>query len=125
MVAGRLKNGVQVYDGDAHALEVGQLLAHALQRAAIEVPDGDAAELVLVVGGGGVPLRNQVTAGAVALGLQRVAHAPPPVLAAEEAVREDLVHNALLVPFRLQLARLVHRNLEGRRVAVGKGTLPR
>ena len=42
MAGGCLEDGVKVDDRDAHGLEVGQLLAYAIQGSPVEVLDGDA-----------------------------------------------------------------------------------
>lgn len=71
------------------------------------------------------PVVHEAHAGAGVVGLlERCLHALLPALAAVEAVREDLVDDAVLVPVRLLLALvLVHGDLERWRLAEGEGAL--
>ena len=126
MVGLRLEDGVQIEDRDAQALQVVKMLANALKRAAVELPLGDAAVLSLLVAGGLVPVVNQLALGAIRMQLQSCRGALLPVLATGEAVREDLVDDAVLVPVGKHRAlELVAGDLERRRLAIRKGTLAR
>ena len=123
VVAGRLKDGVEVDHGHAEVCQVVELLADATQGAAVEVPLQDVPVLALLVGGRRVPVLHQHARGALAVGGQRLLGTLAPVRPAGKAVREDLVDNAVLVPVWLGLARDVDGQLEGGRVAVGKVSL--
>ena len=124
VVARRLEDGVEIEHRHAELLEIVEVLADALERAAVEVPVGDAAVLGARIGGRRVPVLHERASGAaLALNGKRVRRALAPVLAARKTIREDLIDDALTVPARLMLARLVDRDLERRRVAVGEGAL--
>ena len=120
----RLEDGVKVQHRHAQAFQIVKVLADALQRAAVEVPLGDAAVLVTLVVRGLVPVVHQGALGAVGMQLEGSVGALVPVLAAREAVGEDLVDDALLVPLGKRRAQhLVAGDLERRRLAQGEGSL--
>ena len=99
VVARRLEDGVEVDRRDAHLGEVGEVLLDAAQGSPVEVPAADGARLVAVVDRGRVPVLDDVLLAA------------PPRMG--EAVGEDLVHDAPLVPRRSLGAVPVDGDLEG------------
>ena len=121
----RLEDRVEVDDGHAQALEVAELLADALEGAAVEVParDSQVGFGLALVCGGGVPVLHEHTLGAVAVCRERSLGLLAPTPPAREAVGKHLVDDAPLVPVGLRRARLEHGDLERRRVPVGEGTL--
>ena len=121
VVARGLEDRVEVDAGNAQGLEVAKLLAHALEVSTIEVPRGDATVLVLAIVGLLAPVEHKLLRRALAPHREACVHALLPTRAALEAVREDLVDHALLIPARLYLAMLVDRDLEGARIAVFEG----
>ena len=124
VVARRLKDRVEIEGRDAQILEVAELLADALERAAVEVPAGDVAVLAATIGRQRVPVLEHLAVGpALAPHRHGGVGALAPVLATRKAVGEDLVDDALPVPARLAGAGREDRDLERRRVAVGEGAL--
>ena len=94
VVAGGLKNGVQIQHRDPQRLEIGQLFPDAPEGAAPEGPGADAPVFRLGVKGRSVPVVDQEAMGAPAGG--RLPGLP--VAVTGKAVREDLVDHALLPP---------------------------
>ena len=124
VVARRLEDRVEVERGDAERLEVAELLADALERAAVEVPGEHLVGLLVeLVGDGLVPVLDEAALGSLARGIERLG-ALAPIVAAGEAIGEDLVDDAVAVPVGLHRARLVHRDLERGRIAVVERALP-
>ena len=125
VVARRLEDRVEVDHRDAQALEVAELLADAVERAAVEIPARDALVGLgdALVRDGGVPILDERALDAVLVLLKRRVSELVPALAAGKAIGEDLVDDAVLVPIRLRRARLINGELERRRVAVREGAL--
>lgn len=98
MAGGCLEDGVKVDDRDAHGLEVGQLLAYAIQGSPVEVPDGDASIGCAVIAGIGAPVLDQPALGTPARRSERGRDPLLPPLPTGKAIREDLVGDATLVP---------------------------
>ena len=111
----RLEDGVQVDGREPHVADAAQLLADALERAAVELPLGHAARVVALVRGRLVPVLHQGAGHAAhtLLGEGRL-RALAPVGPALVAVGEDLVDHAALVPVGRHLAGPVHGDLERR-----------
>ena len=125
VVALRLEDWVEVDDGHAQALEVAELLANALEGAAVEVParDPEVGGGLALIRRGGVPVLDEHALGAVAVCRKSGLGLLAPALPTRKAIGEHLVDDALLVPVGLRRARLEHGDLERRRVPIGEGAL--
>ena len=130
VAAARLEDGVEVERRDAHVGQAREVVADAEEGAAIEVPRGDAAGGVPLVGGLGVPplhdaaaRAGQTVLGVVAVQAARRLGKLAPVGAPAIAIGEHLVDDARGEPCGLHLARLIDRELERRRLPLAERAL--
>ncbi len=127
VVAVGREDRVEVDDRNAQALQVVELLGHALEGPAVEVPASNAQVIGrdARVRGRGIPVLDQGALHAVQRLVESGRRALLPILAASKAVGEDLVDHGVLVPVELGRAGLKDRDLERGRLAVGEGALAR
>ena len=114
MVGSRGKDRVEVDHAHAHILQIGQLLADALKVAAEEVVREVIAVVRYVQPRHLVPVFMALDLFIhVILGVHQRVRA----LAMEETVHHDLIHHAVVHPFRRLIRRVVHGDLEIDRAA--------